>query len=210
MMAKAHVSRRRTERGLPGRQAGFTLVEMVVAVALFAIVMVVCVGALLSLVNANRKAQALQSVINNVNIALDGIVRNARMGSKYHGAAGDASCGGGNYTEAHDCPNGGTTFAFLPYVPQSPTDRWIYSYNASTHRIEKKQNNGSFIPITAPEVSIDDVRFYVVGADNSIAGNKNIQPKVVIVVKGTAVIPGSASQTTFHIQATAVQRLLDL
>src|SRR3989344_8697452 len=52
---------------------GFTLVEMIVAIALFSIVMVVSVGALLALVTANRKAQALQSVMNNLNIALDGM-----------------------------------------------------------------------------------------------------------------------------------------
>src|SRR3989344_5257439 len=64
-------------------QRGFTLVEMIVAIALFSVVMIVCVGALLALVNANRKAQALQSVMNNLNIALDGMVRSVRMGNSY-------------------------------------------------------------------------------------------------------------------------------
>ena len=45
------------------QQDGFTLIEMLVSIALFAIVMVVCVGALLSLVTANKKAQALESVM---------------------------------------------------------------------------------------------------------------------------------------------------
>ena len=62
--------------------SGFTLVEMIVAVALFAVVMLISVAALLALVDANRKAQALQSVMNNLNIALDGMVRSVRMGSK--------------------------------------------------------------------------------------------------------------------------------
>ena len=46
----------------PTANSGFTLVEMIVAVALFAVVMLISVAALLSLVDANRKAQALQSV----------------------------------------------------------------------------------------------------------------------------------------------------
>src|SRR3990167_630199 len=90
--------------------AGFTLVEMIVAVALFAIVMLVSVGALLSLTAANRKAQALQSVMNNLNVALDGMVRSIRMGSNYH-------CGLGTFSEARDCSdsNGGAALAFEPF-----------------------------------------------------------------------------------------------
>jgi hypothetical protein len=33
---------------------------------------------------------------------------------------------------------------------------------------------------------------------------------VIIVVTGTAGVAGTKTQTTFHIQATAVQRALDL
>src|SRR3989338_2524865 len=50
---------------------GFTLVELIVSIGLFAIVMLISVGALLALTGANRKAQALQSVMNNLNVALD-------------------------------------------------------------------------------------------------------------------------------------------
>lgn len=199
----------RTQRKRGRAQAGFTLVELIVAVGLFAIVMVVCVGALLSLVNANRKAQALQSVINNVNIALDGMVRSARMGSGYHGAGGDASCGGADYTTPHDCATGGTVFAFEPYGNTSADQPWVYSFQQDSNgvgRIYKSENGGTPIAITAPEVSIDDVEFYVVG---TTAGDST-QPKVVIVIKGTAGVPNSRVRTTFHIQATAVQRLLDL
>lgn len=60
--------------------------------------------------------------------------------------------------------------------------------------------------ITAPEVSISSLRFYVVG---SVPGDM-IQPKVVIVVSGTAGGQNVRTQTSFHIQASAVQRELDL
>ncbi|MDP2648286.1 MAG: type II secretion system protein [Patescibacteria group bacterium] len=188
---------------------GFTLVEMIVAVGLFAIVMVVCVSTLLSLVNANRKAQALQSVMNNLNIALDGMVRSARAGSVYHGAGGNASCGGLNYNTPHDCVSGGTIFAFEPYGNSSSDQPWVYSFAQDDNgigRIYKSENGGIPIPITAPEVIIKDVQFYVVGTTRG----DTTQPKAVIVVKGEAGVPGSKAQTTFHIQATSVQRLLDL
>ena len=66
-------------------RSGFTLIEMLVSIALFAIVMVVCVGALLSLVGANKKAEALESAMNNLNISLDDMVRNAREGTGFNG-----------------------------------------------------------------------------------------------------------------------------
>lgn len=190
-------------------QSGFTLVEMIVAVALFAVVMLVCVAALLALVNANRKAQALQSVMNNLSIALDGIVRSVRMGSQYHGADGDGTCGDANYRLPHDCVHGGSTFAFQPYGNSSEEEPWVYTFSEDANgvsRIYKSEGGQAPIPLTAPEVSIEDMRFYVIGTTRG----DGLQPKVVIVIKGSAGAVGSRARTTFHIQATAVQRVLDL
>ncbi len=188
--------------------AGFTLVEMIVAVALFAIVMLVSVSTLLALVNANRKAQALQSVINNLSIALDSIARSARMGSVYHGAGGDGSCGGSDYENPSDCINGGTILAFRPYGSTPADPPWIYLFDPSTHEL-KRSVTGSLLDassITAPEVTIDDLKFYVVG---TTPGDSS-QPKIIIIVKGSAGTVGSTARTTFHVQATAVQRVLDI
>ena len=85
-------------------ERGFTLVEMIVAVALFAVVMLVSTGALLALVGANRKAQGLQSVMNNLNIALDGMIRSIRMGTAYR-------CGNSAPSDP-SCPTGGQSFYF--------------------------------------------------------------------------------------------------
>lgn len=181
---------------------GFTLIEMIVSVALFATVMLVATGSLLALVGANRKAQALQNVMNNLNIALDGMVRSIRMGSAYH-------CGAGAYGSPQDCANGDTLLAFEAYGgdPDTPTDQWIYSYDPETKRLYKSEDGGAHaFALTAPSVSIDRLRFYVVGTTRA----DTTQPKVVIEIKGTAGVPGTRTQTTFAIQATAVQRLLDL
>src|SRR3989344_1317808 len=100
-------------------QKGFTLVEMIVSAGLFAVVMLVSVTALLSLVDANRKTQALHSVMNNLNIALDSMVRSLRMGSVYH-------CGSGEYSLARDCSNGDMVLAFESFGGDrgDPRDQW--------------------------------------------------------------------------------------
>ncbi|MEK9153872.1 MAG: type II secretion system protein [Patescibacteria group bacterium] len=187
-------------------QKGFTLVEMIVAVALFSVVMLVSVGALLALVGANRKAQALQSVMNNLNIALDGMVRSVRMGSEYH-------CGAGAVTVPQNC-EGDTRLAFKPFCGNScdPANRSVYVFDTDGSycgqgRLCKSVNSGAnYYSITAPEVIINSMKFYVIGTDRS----DTIQPKVVIEVKGTAGAKTIKTITSFSIQATAVQRVLDI
>jgi type II secretory pathway pseudopilin PulG len=181
---------------------GFTLIELTVSVALFIVIMLVSVGALLSLVEANRKARALESVINNLNITLDGIVRAARMGTRFN-------CGGSSIPDPSsgaNCPEGTTTFSFAPYGSDDDVQAERFVYTFSNGQLYRSMQGGSNpVAITAPEVSISDMTFYVVG---TIEGDV-VQPKVVMVVKGTAGQTES-TQSTFYIQATAVQRTLDI
>src|SRR3989344_3957545 len=182
-------------------KAGFTLIEMIIAVGLFAVVMLVCVGALLSLVGANRKAQALQSVMNNLNVAVDGMVRSIRMGSTYH--CGDI----GTYTDPADCsgdgsPLGASFLAFEPFhTGTAAVPPWLYWYEPDQDGIGRllKSEDGtkaSGVAITAPEGSIDSVTFYVIG---SVRGDAQ-QPKVLVVVRGNAGGTKVTVHTTFHIQ----------
>ncbi len=191
-------------RLLPTR--AFTLVEMIVAVGLFAIVMLVCVGSLLALVAANQKVQALQSVMNNLNLSLDGMVRTIRMGSTYRCATSVSPL-----TPA-DCGTGGPIFAFEPYGNTSADPAWVYSFDqdgticGQAHSLCRQKGAEAPQPLTAPEVTIESLQFYVIGTSQADA----IQPKVVMVIKGTAPVSNSKAKSTFHIQVTAVQRLLDL
>ncbi len=187
------------------RPRGFTLVEMIVAVGLFSIVMLVSVTALLSLVDANRKIQALQLVMNNLNIALDGMERQIRMGSNFH-------CGDSPYITPRDCSSTSDdaanhyTFAFLPFTNVNSGVMWVYSYNPTEKTLYRSTDAGAhFTALTSPEVSIDSLQFYVVGSSRG----DEVQPKAVVTIRGTA---GDQlkTKTTFHIQMSAVQRLLDL
>ena len=190
---------------------GFTLIEMLVATTLFVVVMLVSVDTLLALVRANRKAQSLQSVVDNLNVSLDGLERAARMGTNFH-------CGGGDFRTTQDCPSATDDpvnhyiFAFEP-LGNLPSDQpWVYSYNPATKRLYKSENGLPVIAITAPEVSIDSLQFYVVGSQRGCVdpGCDTVQPKVVAIIKGTAPVEGGSTRATFHIQMTAVQRVLDI
>lgn len=199
-MRNAFPSIPHTRYSIPSR--GFTLVEMIVAVGLFSVVMVISITALLSVVDANRKAQALQSVINNLNIAVDGMVRSLREGTTYR-------CNSATPSNPN-CPTGGESIYFESHGGSlaDVNDDWVYAYDPITKRIYKSEDGNAAhgIAITAPEVIIDSVTFYVIGATRT----DTIQPKVMVVIKGTAGSSKTKTTTTFHIQSTAVQRVLDI
>ena len=61
-------------------QKGFTLIEMMVAVSIFAIVVTISMGAIFTIVDANKKAQSLKAVMNNLNFALETMTRTIKTG----------------------------------------------------------------------------------------------------------------------------------
>lgn len=186
------------------RARGFSLIELIVAVALFAVVMVVAIGALLALVTANRKARALESVMNNLNITLDGMVRSMRMGTYYHC---DSTLIPDTSSADGDCAEGGTTFSFAPFGSDEGAQNQRVAYSFQNGQLWRSETGGpDAIAVTAPEVDIQEMTFYVVGTER----RDTTQPKVVIVVKGTAGAEKVNTTTTFYIQATAVQRALDI
>ena len=179
--------------------AGFTLVELLVSVSLFAVVMMISVGTLLSLVDANRQSQSLKSVTNNLNFALDTMTRTLRTGL-------DFSCGADTAVR-QDCPNGDTKITFLD------DRRCLITYEFVDSHIERSiaEGGGSSCQatdnpqrLTAPEVVIEEAQFYVTGS----ALGDGLQPTVTIVVKGRAGA-NTDSESVFNIQTTVTQRLPD-
>ena len=176
---------------------GFTLIELMVSVAIFTIVMTLSLGALLSITAAEKKAETLKSVINNLHFALDSMTRSIRTGYGYN--CGSSS--GGN------CSGGGTALYFTDAAGRSI----VYcrgdgsTCSASGTSILQKINSGAFAPIATPEVVINNFSFYLVGATQG----DTEQPKVTVTLSGTVQVSETQS-STFNIQTTITQRLYDL
>jgi prepilin-type N-terminal cleavage/methylation domain-containing protein len=185
---------------------GFTLIEMMVSVALFSIVMMITTGSLLSLIDVNRKAQALHSVMENLNIAVDGMIRSARMGSAYH------CSNAGLITAPSDCLQGSNFIAFETYGgnPNTSSDQREYWFAKDANGIgrlyESIDGGATSYPVTAPEVNLQSVVFFVSGSTIQ----DSFQPKLIVVVKGVTVSTKVSLQTSFTLQATASERALDL
>lgn len=192
-------------------QRGFTLVEMMVSVSIFAIVMLVGVGALLSMVEVNKRAQGINSVMNNLNAAVEQMARTIRVGSTYY--CGTSSVAPPPYTLAttRDCgASGGLLLAFEPTGgdPDNDNDQVVYRLNGT--QLERSLSAGagnSWVAITAPEVAVTDFKFYVRGS-TPYGGGDFEQPRVLIVIHGTA--NTGQEQTTFSVQASVTQRVIDI
>lgn len=69
-------------------KSGFTLIEIIVSLALFAVVAVVALGAVTKIISANEKAQTIQAALTNLNFALESMSREMRVGSVYNCSSG--------------------------------------------------------------------------------------------------------------------------
>jgi prepilin-type N-terminal cleavage/methylation domain-containing protein len=186
------------------RNTGFTLVEIIVAVGLFAIVMVVATGAIFSIVNANKNAQSLNSVITNLNFAIESMSRDIRTGTNY-------DCDGETADpQPHDCATtGATKISFI----NSAGDNVQYKLS-DDGAIEKNiyGQDDSSGNITAPEVHIDSMMFYVAGT-GGVAGGSGIgaytqQPHMLVRIKGYAGM--NTNKSSFDIQTFVSQRSLNV
>jgi len=170
-----------------GATGGFTLVEMIVAIFVFSVVMVIATGALVTILGANRKAQAVKSVMNNLNFTLDSMTRSIRTGTGY-------DC---NVTSCSS--QGSTRFSYVDTDGREIT----YQLNSSSHRVERSIDGGPFLPLTSPGVTVEKLRFYADG--ESTTDHK--QPIVLVILKGEAGV-GSAV-TDFSLETLITQRILD-
>lgn len=174
---------------------GFTLVELIVAIAIFTVIMTVSMGSILGVFDANRKSRSLKTVLNNLNIAVESMSKELRFGKNY-------DCGW--LGAGQNCSSGGFSVSFL----SSDNIQITYLYNSAEKRIEKRKGTGESIPITAPEVVIDDATFYVLGAGISGA-DATLQPKVIMKIKGHAGNTGKG-RSDFTLQTMVSQRTLDI
>ena len=188
------------KKQIPSLVCGFTLIEIMVSVAVFSIVMTISSGSLFSVLDANAKSQSQKSVMNNLNLALEGMSRNIRVGTNYH-------CGsGGNLYDKADCQDGAELFAF-----EGPSgdvnvsgDEVVYKLDGSAI-MRSTNGGGSYTAITALEVVVEDLKFYVTGT----SATDVLQPRVIIVVVGYAGVQEKI-RTDFNIQTSVSQRQLDI
>lgn len=193
---------------------GFTLIEMMVAVSIFVVVAMITTGALVTISDVNRKAQAIKLAMDNVSFALDSMSRNISDGRVLHCITGTDLPDTWNisFNAINPCDGSfgqGIALAFQSISKEKIGDP--NNYLRIIYRFVKRVGNdpgkiqiwqaydgetGSFVDITSSEVDIEDMKFYVFKpADTDL--------RVLMTIRG--LVKGKFD-TKFNLQSTISSR----
>jgi prepilin-type N-terminal cleavage/methylation domain-containing protein len=163
------------------KRRGYTLIELIVATGLFAVIMTLVSTGYFMMISITQKAQGTASGINNLSFVLETMTRTIRTGT--------------NYT-----PLGSSSFSVTNSVNGSPKT-YIYSWSDGV----VYQNDSA---LTDPSVNITNLSFTVSGENDTTFGDYQ-QPYVVIVIEGTTSTKSGSSEN-FSLRTSAVMRSPDL
>lgn len=176
------------------KKNGFTLLEMIISMGVFAVAVLIAVSSLLALTNAQRKALVFQSTQDNLRFAMEAMTRDIRTGNFYYcGANLDDIPPTASFK---DCSSGGPSLNFTNVSGQRIT------YQNLDNRIQKSQDGGNFQSLTSSDVGIEYLTFYVIGSPD----DDEFHPRITIVARG---VSGSGSSISeLSLQTTVSQRVV--
>ena len=162
---------------------GYTLIELIVAIGLFALIMTLASGAYLIMIGANRQVQGAATGVDNLAFALEDMTRSIRTGTGYSSTAGNSF----TFTDANQQS---VTFT----VSTNPS----YCAGSSAGCLVETKG-GVTSPLTDASVSISSLSFRPTGT----ARGDSEQARVTIVVSGfVSVGPGKTQGFTVETGAT--------
>jgi len=179
----------------------YTLIEILVAVAIFSFVIAGPTGLFVSSLTGQRKALNSMEIADSVSYALEYVSRTLRMAKKDL----DGSCiiSGSNYENpGHDI----SRIRFLNY--QDPPLCQEFSVNNGQlgerkSSDEKGENLGLFQPLTPDDLEIILLKFQLFGETQE----DNFQPRVTILVE---IQKKDHPESKIRLQTTISQRNLDV
>ncbi len=220
-------------------QSGFTLIEMIVSLAVFSGVITIAIGALLVLVAANDQLQGEQSVMTNLSFALDSMTREIRTGTEYHCRSANNYNQYGNDNMFEDGNNLDTIYAsgaadrsgtrdcsgpevsgagYLHGISfkeggdsvSGTDDRIAYFFEEGTGQLFRRVGTGNKVSIVSSGIYIQSADFFVTGSDPlSPPANDQDQASVTIFIEASASSTSPASEW-YQLQTTITQRTLDI
>lgn len=176
-------------------QRGYTLLELIVSLGLFSMVMLVVMGAYVTLVSLDRQARASNQLAASLSFGIESMARNLRTGTGY-------ACN--TNTSSPNCSSGGSSISFTDTQGQLITYR-LRSDGSIGQCTGGLCTDSTAVPLTDRRITISSLRFYVRG----VGTGDNLQPQVTFSVAGTMTTDAGES-TSFSIQTSAAQRLIEI
>ena len=188
------------------QRSGFSLIEILVALGLFAFVSTAATAGLLTLLDASAKAQTLRLAMDNLAFTLDNMSRNIRTGNDYYCRQTEFT---GNGTPSFGTVSGDCTNGQVLAFTDVEVDERVY-YRLANGQIDRhKATEDKWIPVTANNINIDELLFTVAGSDDRNNSDYK-QPTVTIWIRGTVGSANANTKSEFKIQTTVTQRILDI
>ena len=169
---------------------GYTLIELIISVGLFALVMTLAAGAYLTIIGISRQTQGITSGIDNVSFALETMTRTIRTSTNYGCPIPNTDC------------SGGSTFSIVNGSGQ--TVRYTSSSGVIT-----QTTNGVIVPLTDSSIHITSLTFYAVGTKSFTTNGDTTQARVTILISGT-VSSGPGKTAPFSVETGATMRGTDI
>lgn len=215
---------------------GFTIIEMIVSLAVFAFVITIAIGALLMLVNTNNQLQGEQSVMTNLSFALDSMTREIRTGTFYYCDARVDNNGANNIFragadldeilknestgayETQDCSSGksggNNKLQGLAFIEGGNSislnkERILYYFDEDAGTVYRRTGTNGGESIISSGVEVKKFEFFVTGSKKlSESATEIDQPSVTIYIEATD--PNDPTSKSYYLQTTVTQRTLDI
>lgn len=175
---------------------GYSLLEMIVSLGIFSMVMLVVMGAYVTLISLDRQARANNQLAASLSFAVESMARAMRTGTGY-----DCGARGGSL----NCTGGGDSISFLD--SQGQIISYIHKSDGSIGQCTGSSGclDNNAVSLTDRRINITSLRFYVRG----VGVGDDTQPNVTFVIAGTMTTE-AGEVSTFSIQTGATQRLIEL
>ena len=175
------------------KQTGFTLIETMVSMAIFVIVAMVITTVFITIIDANRKAQSIRLVMDNLNFSLDSMALRMREGTNYNCEQidVDGACNAVSF-QTMGSNNRQTIFYGLMPNSQQPNSQQI---GRCVSGPSAPYGSCTFEPTTAPQINIEQ---FTVNIDNQES------KRAVMLIRGTA--GAGRTLTKFSIQTSVAER----
>jgi len=161
------------------------LIELIVALGVFMVVMTITLSAFLNIMDIQKKTEAFRKVNDNLNFAMEAMMREIREGKGYSAA---------------DCS--GADFCFTNKDGKAVK----YQLNGGGY-MERKEEADEWLRMTSDGIKITRLSFFVSGGKTYSSGDRQ-QPLVTISIGGES---GEKEKlkSKLDLQATVSQRKLD-